>query len=76
MTPDTISSVICLQTLIPSARLFQLGSIRVATVCRTVPLTCNNVSGIDFSNYPLLCVEGRKINDCTGEGLAGWQISY
>ena len=31
--------------------------------------------GVDFRNTPLLCIEGRKINDCTGEGLAGWTIN-
>jgi hypothetical protein len=35
---------------------------------------CTNAVGVDFYNVPLLCIEGTKIDDSTGEGLAGWTI--
>ncbi|MCX6678554.1 MAG: hypothetical protein NTU95_11525 [Methanothrix sp.] len=39
-----------------------------------VALGCENKTGVNFSNNPLLCLGGRKINNCTGEGISGWTI--
>lgn len=39
---------------------------------RQAPVMCGNTTGIDFSNIRLLNISGRKINDCTGEGLSSW----
>ncbi len=47
-----------------------------SAVCRSVALDCSNVSGVDFTNTKLLCLQGRKINACTSQGLADWKISY
>ncbi len=56
--------------------VLQNGWIPASAVCRSVPLDCSNVSGVDFANTKLLCLQGRKINDCTGEGIPNWSISY
>jgi uncharacterized repeat protein (TIGR01451 family) len=42
--------------------------------CRSAILNCSNLSGIDFSATHSLCIEGRKINNCTGEGLSNWTV--
>ncbi|OPX77807.1 MAG: Cna protein B-type domain protein [Methanosaeta sp. PtaB.Bin039] len=46
----------------------------ITDLTQEVLLDCDNKTGVIFSNVPLLCVSGRKINDCTGEGLSGWTI--
>ncbi len=40
-----------------------------------VTLECDDSSDNDFTNTPLLCIEGTKLNDCTDEGIAGWEIT-
>ncbi len=40
-----------------------------------VTLECDDSSDNDFTNTPLLCIEGSKLNDCTDEGIAGWEIT-
>ena len=46
----------------------------VTVLTQTVILGCTNLTGIDFYNDPLVCLSGRKINDCTGNGLDGWTV--
>ncbi len=43
-------------------------------ICIDVTLVEESAEGVDFHNEPLLCIEGRKISGCNGEGLAGWTI--
>ena len=47
----------------------------VTPVSIPVTLVCNNVTGQDFTNQKLLCINGTKLDDCTGEGLEGWVIT-
>ena len=42
---------------------------------QTVILGCDNVTGADFRNTKLLCINGTKYDHCTGEGLNGWTIT-
>ena len=39
-----------------------------------VELNCTNVTDQNFVNRKLLCINGSKINNCTGDPLAGWTI--
>ena len=39
-----------------------------------VELNCTNVTEQNFVNRRLLCINGTKINNCTGEGIEGWSI--
>lgn len=43
--------------------------------CIDVTLVDSDVIDIDFRNSPVLCIEGYKLNNCTGEGLDGWTIN-
>jgi len=40
-----------------------------------VTLVCDSSEDNDFTNEPLLCINGTKLDDCTGEGLEGWVIT-
>ncbi len=40
-----------------------------------VELECDSNESVDFKNTPLLCINGTKINNCTGLGLPGWKIA-
>src|SRR5512139_455387 len=53
----------------------EAGWMNVTPTSRTVTLDCLNVTGQDFTNQKLLCINGTKIDDCTGEGLNGWTIT-
>jgi large repetitive protein len=44
-------------------------------VCYNVTLEGVNVSGLDFTNQELRCISGYKINNSTGKGEAGWNIT-
>ncbi|MCX6676664.1 MAG: hypothetical protein NTU95_01800 [Methanothrix sp.] len=54
--------------------IMQPGWRPVTPSCRDVTAGCENRSGIDFVNTRLLCIEGRKVDDCSEEGLPGWRI--
>jgi len=43
--------------------------------CLNVTLAGDNRIGVDFRNDQLRCISGRKINNITGMGIAGWKIS-
>ena len=51
------------------------GYIAVEVVSNPVRLNCSNVTYRNFTNQKLLCIEGRKINNCTKAGLAGWNVT-
>jgi protocatechuate 3,4-dioxygenase beta subunit len=53
--------------------LLQAGWTNVTAVCIDVELECDD-KVVDFENVPKLCINGTKINNCTGEALAGWTI--
>ncbi|MGV8126963.1 MAG: choice-of-anchor K domain-containing protein, partial [Methanothrix sp.] len=40
-----------------------------------VVLECENKTGVNFWNTPLLCISGFKKDACTGEGIKGWLIT-
>ena len=46
----------------------------VTALTQTVVLGCDNRTGIDFYNDPLLCISGTKFNNCTKQGLDGWTV--
>ncbi|HOO52949.1 MAG TPA: SdrD B-like domain-containing protein, partial [Methanothrix sp.] len=46
----------------------------VTETCINVTLVCDNVVGLNFTNTPLLCIEGYKINDCNDSGIPGWTV--
>jgi hypothetical protein len=50
------------------------GYMPVGPTCIPVTLECENAIDVNFTNTPLLCIEGYKIDDCTGLGLEGWTI--
>ena len=52
----------------------QPGWIPVGDTCHDVNLVCNNATGADFVNTPLLCINGTKVNDCNEAGLDGWTM--
>jgi hypothetical protein len=54
--------------------IMQAGWESVGEECIDVTLVCDSVEDADFTNTPLLCINGTKINDCNDEGLAGWTI--
>jgi hypothetical protein len=43
--------------------------------CYTVAMTGMNVSNINFTNKQPHCISGRKYDNVTGHGLAGWTIT-
>ena len=46
----------------------------ITPTCVPVPLDCDD-EVVDFENIPAsLCINGTKISNCTGEGIAGWNI--
>jgi len=55
--------------------VLQAGWKNVTPVCVPVKLVCDNLDDVDFHNVPLLCINGTKIDDCTGKPLAGWTIN-
>jgi len=56
--------------------ILQGGWKNVTPLCIPVKLEDSlNAEGIDFSNDPPVCINGTKINDCTGEPIAGWKIT-
>lgn len=46
----------------------------VGPTCIQVELDCENAEGRDFENIPPMCIEGYKLNACTGEPISGWEI--
>ena len=42
--------------------------------CKDVVLGCENRNDVNFNNTQLLCINGSKIDNCTGNGLGGWTI--
>jgi hypothetical protein len=52
----------------------QAGWESVGEECIDVTLVCDSVEDADFTNTPLLCINGTKINSVDGTGLAGWEI--
>ena len=42
---------------------------------QNVTLGCDNLTGMDFYNDPLLCISGRKTHAVTGDGLSDWEIN-
>ena len=47
-----------------------------STGWQMVTLAENEIkTDVNFTNTPLLCIEGYKIDDCTGDGLNGWTIN-
>src|SRR5690606_26203107 len=51
------------------------GYTNVTPTCIDVTLVCDSSEDNDFTNEPLLCINGTKFDDCTGEGLEGWVIT-
>ena len=48
----------------------------VTPLCISVKLGDSlNIEGIDFANDPPVCINGTKINDCTGEPISNWKIT-
>ena len=47
----------------------------VTALNQNVTLGCENRTDVDFRNTPLMCISGRKVNDCTGAGISGWTIT-
>ena len=47
----------------------------VSVVSNPLNLNCNNTTNQNFTNSRLFCISGRKVDDCTGAGLAGWQMT-
>jgi uncharacterized surface anchored protein len=55
----------------------QPGWVNVSPTCVDVVLNCTNMS-VDFENDPEVvthCIEGYKIDNCTGRGVPSWNIS-
>ena len=55
--------------------VLQAGWQAVSGPTNPIVLECSNSENNDFVNTPLLCINGTKIDDCTGLGLAGWTIN-
>ncbi len=53
----------------------EAGWTNITPISTTVILGCDNVTGADFRNTKLLCINGTKFDDCTGAGLDGWTIT-
>ncbi len=51
------------------------GWTNVSPLCREVNITKANITDINFTNTRLLCIEGYKIDNATGNGLPGWNIT-
>jgi uncharacterized surface anchored protein len=55
----------------------QLGWVNVTPSCQNVTLPCNNLT-VNFTNMQqegeTFCIDGYKIDNCTGDGLEGWNI--
>ena len=64
--------------LLPGAytvsEILQPGWKNVTALNQNVTLGCDNQTGIDFYNDPLVCLSGTKFNNCTKAGLDGWTI--
>ncbi|MCR3884873.1 MAG: MSCRAMM family adhesin SdrC, partial [Methanothrix sp.] len=50
------------------------GWTNVTATCIEVELECEDAVNKNFTNTQLLCIEGYKLDDCTGDGLEGWTI--
>ena len=51
------------------------GYISSGTVSLDVTLPCTgNLTDQNFTNTKLLCISGKKINACTGNGISNWDI--
>jgi uncharacterized surface anchored protein len=65
-------------TLIPGnytvCEEMQPGFVNLTPICQNVTLSCENLT-VDFVNDPAVCIEGYKIDNCTGLGIPGWIIS-
>jgi len=46
----------------------------ITNLTQNVTLSCENETDVNFLNMPLHNLGGRKIDDCTGQGLNGWTI--
>ena len=54
--------------------VLQPGWKNVTPLCMQVTLDIDNSENNDFVNTPTMCINGSKINHCTGLGLEGWTI--
>jgi len=54
--------------------VLQPGWKNVTPLCMQVTLDIDNSENNDFVNTPTMCINGSKINNCTGLGLEGWTI--
>ncbi len=56
----------------------QPGWVNVTPICQEVTLLCENLT-VNFTNMQqegeTFCIDGYKIDDCTGEGLEGWNVT-
>jgi uncharacterized surface anchored protein len=53
----------------------QSGWVNISPICQNVTLPCNNLT-VNFTNMQEeFCIDGYKIDNCTGEGLPGWIIT-
>jgi protocatechuate 3,4-dioxygenase beta subunit len=53
------------------------GWMNITPICVDIVLTCANAT-VDFENDPQVvtyCIDGYKIDNCTGQGLQGWNIT-
>ena len=61
-------SAACFPANIPSARSSNPTGRIVTALNQNVTLGCDNQTGIDFYNDPLVCISGTKFNNCTKAG--------
>ena len=47
----------------------------VGDTCINVTLGCEDATGVNFTNTPLLCIEGYKYDHATSQGLGNWTIN-
>src|SRR5690606_19604635 len=50
------------------------GYTAITVVSNPLNLNCINLTNQNFTNQKLLCISGKKINDCTGNGLSNWDV--
>jgi PKD repeat protein len=53
----------------------QAGWLNVTPLCQNITIVDKDLTDVNFTNTKLLCIEGYKINDQTGQGIAGWNIT-
>jgi len=51
------------------------GEVQISGPTNPIVLECEDYEDQDFVNQDLLCINGTKFDDCTGEGLEGWIIT-